>query len=92
MTDGAQVVPYGSWPSPLAPAVLAEASSTPGEIRVDADDIWWTESRPAEGGRIALVDLTRKVNDLLTIAKLLTIFETYETEAAAISSLSTNVK
>ncbi len=44
------------------------------------------------GGRIALVDLTRKVNDLLTIAKLLTIFETYETEAAAISSFSSNVK
>ncbi len=39
------------------------------------------------GGRVALIDLTRKVHDLLTIAKLLTIFETFDSEANAISSL-----
>lgn len=38
------------------------------------------------GGRIVLVDLTKKVNDLLTIAKLLTVFETYDSEADALAS------
>jgi anti-sigma B factor antagonist len=36
------------------------------------------------GGRMALLDLTRKVNDLLTIAKLLTVFETFDSEAEAV--------
>lgn len=38
------------------------------------------------GGRMALLDLTRKVNDLLTIAKLLTVFETFDSEAEAVES------
>lgn len=38
------------------------------------------------GGRIVLVDLTRKVNDLLTIAKLLTVFETFDSETKALAS------
>lgn len=38
------------------------------------------------GGRIVLVDLTRKVQDLLTIAKLLTVFETFDSEADALAS------
>ena len=38
------------------------------------------------GGKIVLVDLTRKVQDLLTIAKLLTVFETFDSEAAALAS------
>jgi anti-sigma B factor antagonist len=39
------------------------------------------------GGRLALVDLTRKVNNLLTIAKLLTVFETFDSETEAVKSL-----
>jgi anti-sigma B factor antagonist len=39
------------------------------------------------GGRMAMIDLTRKVNDLLTIAKLLTVFETFESEAEAVRAL-----
>jgi anti-sigma B factor antagonist len=38
------------------------------------------------GGRMVLMELTRKVNDLLTIANLLTIFETFDSEADALSS------
>ncbi len=41
------------------------------------------------GGRLVLFDLTRKVHDLLSIAKLLTILETFDSEAAAIASLET---
>jgi|CXWL01.1.fsa_nt_gi anti-sigma B factor antagonist len=40
------------------------------------------------GGKIVLVDLTRKVQDLLTIAKLLTVFETFDSEAAALASFN----
>ena len=39
------------------------------------------------GGRVVLFDLTRKVHDLLSIAKLLTIFETFDSEAEAIRNL-----
>jgi len=40
------------------------------------------------GGKLALLDLTRKVNDLLTIAKLLTVFETFDSEAEAVKSFN----
>ena len=39
------------------------------------------------GGRMVLLDLTRKVADLLTVAKLFTIFEAFESEEDAIGSL-----
>jgi len=38
------------------------------------------------GGQIKLVALTKRLQDLLAIAKLLTIFDSYDTEAEAISS------
>jgi anti-sigma B factor antagonist len=38
------------------------------------------------GGQITLVALTKRLQDLLAIAKLLTIFDSYDTEAEAISS------
>ena len=40
------------------------------------------------GGRMGLVDLTRKVHDVLSIAKLLTIFDAFDSEAEAVRSLS----
>jgi len=40
------------------------------------------------GGRMVLMELTRKVNDLLTIANLLTIFETFDSEAEALQSFA----
>ena len=57
MTDGGErrVRPYGTWPSPLAIEDLVAGASTVGEVRVDADDVWWSESRPDEGGRTELV-------------------------------------
>ncbi|HEU5150801.1 MAG TPA: prolyl oligopeptidase family serine peptidase [Iamia sp.] len=53
--DGRTVRPYGTWPSPLAVEDLVAGASAVGEVRVDADDVWWSESRPAEGGRSELV-------------------------------------
>ncbi|MGI8940104.1 MAG: alpha/beta hydrolase family protein [Iamia sp.] len=49
------VRPYGSWPSPVTPEALVAGAAAPGEAAVDGDDIWWSESRPSEGGRTELV-------------------------------------
>ena len=38
------------------------------------------------GGAIKLVNLTSKITDLLTITRLVTIFDTFDSEQAAISS------
>ena len=39
-----------------------------------------------QGGTMKLVNLTKRITDLLAIAKLLTVFETYDTEAEALKS------
>lgn len=46
---------YGTWPSPLSPARLAEGQVRSDEVRVDGADTYWLESRPSDGGRTALV-------------------------------------
>jgi anti-sigma B factor antagonist len=40
------------------------------------------------GGQMKLLNLTDKVQDLLVITKLLTVFDVYEDEAEALSSFS----
>jgi anti-sigma B factor antagonist len=39
-----------------------------------------------KSGRLKLVNLTAKIRDLLSITKLLTVFETYDTEDQAVKS------
>lgn len=39
-----------------------------------------------QGGELKLASLTQKVNDLLTVTKLYTVFEVHNDEAAAIQS------
>ena len=39
-----------------------------------------------EGGQLKLLNLTKRITDLLAITKLLTIFETFDTEADAAKS------
>lgn len=39
-----------------------------------------------EGGTLKLLNLTQKIQDLLAITKLLTVFDTFDDEAAALSS------
>ena len=39
-----------------------------------------------QGGRLKLLSLTKKVHDLLSITKLLTVFEVFDDEAKAIQS------
>jgi len=39
-----------------------------------------------QGGQLKLLNLTKKIQDLLMITKLLTVFETFDNEAAAVAS------
>jgi anti-sigma B factor antagonist len=41
-----------------------------------------------QGGSLKLLNLTKRIEDLLSITKLLTVFETFDTEAEAINSFS----
>ena len=40
----------------------------------------------SKGGQLKLLNLTQKIQDLLTITKLLTVFDVYEDEATALNS------
>ena len=46
---------YGEWPSPIIAADVARAQVGLSFPTVDANGVWWQESRPAEGGRLAIV-------------------------------------
>jgi anti-sigma B factor antagonist len=39
-----------------------------------------------DGGKLKLINLTKRITDLLAITKLLTVFETYESEQDALNS------
>ena len=41
-----------------------------------------------QGGSLKLLNLTKRIEDLLAITKLLTVFETYDTEQDAVKSFS----
>ncbi len=41
-----------------------------------------------QGGNLKLVNLTKRITDLLSITKLLTIFDSYETEEDAVRSFA----
>ncbi|MFJ5641728.1 prolyl oligopeptidase family serine peptidase [Streptomyces sp. NPDC093223] len=47
--------PYGSWPSPIDAALAAAHDGSPEWVGFVGDEAWWTEPRPAEGGRRTLV-------------------------------------
>jgi anti-sigma B factor antagonist len=41
-----------------------------------------------QGGSLKLLNLTKRITDLLSITKLLTVFDTYDSEADAVRSFS----
>ncbi len=41
-----------------------------------------------EGGKLKLLNLTQKIQDLLAITKLLTVFDVYDSEGDALSSFN----
>ncbi|MFD9005626.1 LpqB family beta-propeller domain-containing protein [Streptomyces sp. NPDC059582] len=50
-----QTLAYGSWPSPIDAALAAAHDGHPEFVGFVGDEAWWTEPRPAEGGRRTLV-------------------------------------
>ncbi|MER6463722.1 LpqB family beta-propeller domain-containing protein [Streptomyces sp. NPDC001228] len=55
MGDIVETKPYGSWPSPIDAALAAAHDGSPEWVGFVGDEAWWTEPRPAEGGRRTLV-------------------------------------
>ena len=48
--------PYGSWPSPITTDLVAsEGGVSFGYLDIDEHGVYWTESRPQENGRSALM-------------------------------------
>ena len=45
-----------------------------------------------QGGNLKLVNLTKRITDLLSITKLLTVFETFDLEKDAVASFQSSAK
>ena len=54
-----EVLPYGSWRTPVTSAVVVSSAVGLSDVRVDGEDVIWSEGRPAEGGRVQLVRRSR---------------------------------
>ncbi|MBO3732926.1 S9 family peptidase [Glycomyces niveus] len=50
--------PYGAWESPITVQMVAAAEGRPGHLGAVGGELWWTEPRPDEGGRRALMRRT----------------------------------
>jgi dipeptidyl aminopeptidase/acylaminoacyl peptidase len=48
-------LPYGSWPSPVTAASIVEKAVSLSGLQVSGDGLFWTEGRPADGGRQVVV-------------------------------------
>ncbi|GAA1114141.1 dipeptidyl aminopeptidase/acylaminoacyl peptidase [Nocardiopsis composta] len=48
------ILPYGAWPSPIDAKSVARADGAPGWPAALGDEVWWTEPRPLEQGRVTL--------------------------------------
>jgi dipeptidyl aminopeptidase/acylaminoacyl peptidase len=52
-------LPFGTWPSPVTSALVARGSRRIGSVQADGDTVYWTESRPEEGGRQVIMRAKR---------------------------------
>jgi dipeptidyl aminopeptidase/acylaminoacyl peptidase len=52
------ISPYGSWKSPITSDLIVSKNISLGGATSVGEDIYWTELRPAEGGRIVIVRRT----------------------------------
>ncbi len=49
------VTSYGAWKSPISSDLIVAGTIGLGQIKLDGKTIYWSESRPTEGGRNAIV-------------------------------------
>ncbi|HVD00198.1 MAG TPA: prolyl oligopeptidase family serine peptidase [Candidatus Dormibacteraeota bacterium] len=47
--------PYGSWRSSITADLIVAGTITPSSLWFDGEDLYWSEQRPAEGGRVVIV-------------------------------------
>jgi dipeptidyl aminopeptidase/acylaminoacyl peptidase len=61
------VVPFGAWPSPIAASDLVSGTSQPTELVAEGGAVWWSQSRPDQGGRQQVLrrDADGTVRDVL---------------------------
>ena len=50
-----RIAPYGLWKSPITATAIASESFGLAQVAIDGDDLYWTETRPWEGGRSVIV-------------------------------------
>jgi hypothetical protein len=48
---GKRQAPHGCWESPLGAELLASATLRFEQVAIAGDSVFWSESRPAAGGR-----------------------------------------
>ena len=48
--------PFGAWASPITADLITGSTIRLGQICIDGDRIYWTESRPEEGGRNVIME------------------------------------
>lgn len=49
-----KIAPYGTWSSPVTADTVAALAGGPRWPGVHGSRVWWAESRPTDGGRVAL--------------------------------------
>lgn len=49
-----KIAPYGTWTSPVTASQVATGRGGPSWVALADGHAWWAESRPTEGGRLAL--------------------------------------
>lgn len=61
------VAPFGSWRSPISAKMLVAKSVRFGDLSLDGDTLYWSESRPEEQGRYAICCRTPdgRIDDVL---------------------------
>ncbi len=47
--------PYGTWASPVSADMVVEGAVSITDVQPGDDDLWWSELRPQDGGRIVVV-------------------------------------
>jgi dipeptidyl aminopeptidase/acylaminoacyl peptidase len=52
---GKKTLPFGTWPSPLTPVAVAKGSRRFGTLQAEGGAVYWSESRPEQGGRQVIV-------------------------------------
>ncbi|HEY7592543.1 MAG TPA: prolyl oligopeptidase family serine peptidase [Actinophytocola sp.] len=50
-----KIAQYGAWESPLTADLVAASDAQPKWVDLHDGRVWWAETRPTEGGRVALL-------------------------------------